>query len=264
MPDLPAKRPIALLKRVPSTAAKVAARALRPAYRDAPTAFDRRVAVLCLLFLALAALIAPWDGETSLWARSSGNWLVRLLAAYTNIGKSAAYLICALAVMTWASLRDWKRNALSAKARLALLYAQAAYVLAAIALSGLLANVLKIIFGRARPVLFETLGAYNFHPVRFGYQFASFPSGHATTMGALGMILILWFPRLRAVSFLVCLLIASSRVPAGAHYPSDVLAGFGLGLIFSLWLARILARRKTVFVFSNNKLLPVLQFVRSL
>lgn len=255
--------PIPILKRVPITAAKVRARLLRPAYPSAPPAFDARMA-LCAVFVVLAAAaFAPLDARLSHWAISSEHHAVRLLAAYTDIGRSAAYLISALAVMAWASLRDWTRQGLSSKARLALLYSQALYVIAAIAGSGIFVNALKIIFGRARPLLFESVGAYDFQPVRLGYKFASFPSGHATTMGALAMILALWFPRARIPFAGLCALIAASRVPAGAHYPSDVIAGFGLGVLFSLWFARLLARRNTVFAFTGKKLVPRLQFVRA-
>jgi undecaprenyl-diphosphatase len=56
-----------------------------------------------------------------------------------------------------------------------------------------------------------------------------FPSDHATAAGAVacGVFLVSW--RLGAVTTLVALLIAFSRVYVGVHYPQDVLAGLGLG-----------------------------------
>ncbi len=253
-----------MLWRLPSTARKLYARSRRLAYEGAPAAFDRRMLVLTLLVLAAALSASPWDAELSRQAIASQNVLVRQLAAYTDIGKSTLYLVSAFAVMAWLSLRDWRRRHLSAKARFALLYSQAAFAFGAIAGSGIVVNIFKFIFARARPKFLSELGPYDFFGrMGVGYDFTSFPSGHSTTMGALAAILALWYPRLRIVTIPACFIGAVSRVAAGAHFPSDVIAGFGLGFLFSLYLARGLARRQTVFRFNAGAWFPKLQFAGS-
>ena len=243
------------------TAQKIIARCRRQPYVGAPKAFDRRLVALSLSVLALAALIAPYDEVISRWATSSTIPAIRLLAAYTDIGKSTFYLIAALALMTIISLSDWRRRHISGKAKFALIYSQAFYVFAAIGLSGILVNLFKFIFARARPNLLDQLGAYDFFGHwGIGYDFTSFPSGHSQTMGALAAILALWYPNYRFITLPICLIGAASRVAAGAHFPSDVIVGFGLGFLFSVYLSRILARRSTVFRFFGTKLLPKLQF----
>jgi undecaprenyl-diphosphatase len=72
----------------------------------------------------------------------------------------------------------------------------------------------------------------------------SFPSGHANisvALYALGFYLLFRAtrsPRLRrlwlALAFLFPLLISFSRLYLGAHYLSDVLAGWGIGLWWSI------------------------------
>jgi undecaprenyl-diphosphatase len=109
----------------------------------------------------------------------------------------------------------------------------------------LLTAVLKAVFGRARPELFDS-----------GYtaSFYSFPSGHATVaVGFYGALTLILAYRLRGfarwavviVGILLVLLIGFSRLYLGVHYPTDVLAGFlaaplwvvCVGAVYVVWLS---------------------------
>ena len=122
-----------------------------------------------------------------------------------------------------------------------------------------LTSVLKNVFERARPDLFES--AY----VEYSY---SFPSGHATmAVGFYGTLTLLVVWRMRGLrrwagvlgGLVLVLLIGFSRMYLGVHYPTDVLAGFlaapvwvsSIGLFYFLYLnlrrvslPRRLARRR--------------------
>ena len=108
--------------------------------------------------------------------------------------------------------------------------------------AGMLLNVgLKHLFQRARPAWVDPL-----------VQLAtySFPSGHAVASTVFyGMLCTLVFARTRsrpwravalAAAVFMVLLVCTSRVVLGAHYPGDVLAGTALGLAcvlaFAGWL----------------------------
>lgn len=112
-----------------------------------------------------------------------------------------------------------------------------------IALSSLLLNTgLKELFSRPRPL----------DPMVPGITNYSFPSGHAL-MGVAFFGLLIWVSgreisrkdlRMASISLLVLLLllIGFSRVYLRVHYPSDVIAGYCIGIAW-LWIAfRLLAR----------------------
>ena len=58
----------------------------------------------------------------------------------------------------------------------------------------------------------------------------SFPSGHTLHAVAFSLIAVAYYPALTLVLTVFSLLVAASRVVLGLHYPSDVVAGAGVGL----------------------------------
>jgi len=117
---------------------------------------------------------------------------------------------------------------------------------------GLLDSLLKNMIGRARPELLQTNGAFYFRPFAFHADFASFPSGHSATAGAMAMSLALVFPRLRPVFMPAGVLICLSRQWVGAHWASDTLMGWGVGIAFTLWLAHAFASRQLLFAYGSD------------
>ncbi len=126
------------------------------------------------------------------------------------------------------------------------------FAFTAIAYSGLLVMLLKNIFGRGRPPVTPEGAVWLFQPFDFSYNFASFPSGHATTGGAIAMVLILLFPRWKWFFILSGLAIAISRPVLGVHFPSDVLAGISFGAGFVWIYARIFAQKRLLFTFTRQ------------
>jgi undecaprenyl-diphosphatase len=208
--------------------------------------------------LVLALLVSLFDAAAIRFVQGpgAGEAAVRLMAWITNIGRSQWYLVPSAAVLLVVGLLDWSRKTRRGRARLSFLLGQAAYVFAAVAVSGLFVDAVKIVFGRARPRLIDEVGAWHFDPFTFGYVNASFPSGHSATVGAMVGVLMIWFPRWSLVILEFGLFFAATRIAAQAHYPSDVATGFGTGLFFSIVIARWLAVRGAVFRLVPEKILP--------
>lgn len=186
-----------------------------------------------------------------------GEWspgFVRFTDFFTQFGLGGWYLIPSAFCLVVANLTDWR--GLSRHGRM-LVYNWTCFaflVLCAVGLSGLAVNLLKYGIGRARPLYFDSFGVLSLHPFAMDARFAGFPSGHATTMGAVFGILLLLFPRRWYVALAVTACIASTRVFVGAHYPSDTIAGFGLGLGFAIASGLVFARLGFIFGQTSAKL----------
>ncbi len=122
-----------------------------------------------------------------------------------------------------------------------------AFVFAAVLLSGLVADVIKLLAGRARPKLLAEAGVFGFEPLGLHADRQSFPSGHATTAAALAAALawlgVVWRGPLVAFA----LVIAASRVVINAHYLSDVIAGLSIGWVVTWALRECFAAHRVVF-----------------
>lgn len=126
------------------------------------------------------------------------------------------------------------------------------FIFYSIGMSGILVNVFKYLFGRSRPNFVNGESAFEFTPFNVGYEFASFPSGHSTTAGALMVCLVLLLPRYKMIFIILGVLIASTRPLVGAHFPSDVIAGLAFGAVFTWIYARSMAKDRLLFKFSKH------------
>ncbi|MGG7517944.1 phosphatase PAP2 family protein [Allorhizobium undicola] len=195
------------------------------------------VALACLVFDRATGSMGRFADPTArAWAH--------LLSDVRNSGWClliSAFL--ALEGMTGAVTSQFRR----ARARAMFFSLLGLYCFLSIALSGLLANLLKRAIGRARPGEFAVEDPFHFMPFAGRSGFESFPSGHSTTIGAVFMILALLAPRYRLFFAVAALWCGMARVMVGAHYPSDVLAGLAFGAWFTWAMALCFARYRFVF-----------------
>lgn len=207
-------------------------------------------------------LLFPTDSRVMDFMLSNRNGLTNWLAEASQAGKSEWYLVPAFVLYLAAATADWRSNGYRLKSRLITIFGQAAFMFGAVAITGISVNLVKIVVGRARPWMFGEFGAYHFDPFVVSKYFSSFPSGHATTLGTVAAVLMIWFPRHWLPIGLGFLTLSAFRVPAAAHYPSDVLAGFLFGFVLTVVMARFLAARRVGFRPRPGKLLPAATGIR--
>jgi undecaprenyl-diphosphatase len=164
--------------------------------------------------------------------------LTALMRAASLFGGPAVLIPVGVVIALAFLARGWHRGAL--------------LVIVTMAGAGLLNGLLKFSFARVRPAAF------------FDYPLPgspSFPSGHALYAASVfGGLVALLSPRLKHralriaawfVAIALILLIGLSRIYLGVHYPSDVLAGYAVAVIwvtavaFGDRLARHRHRRRT-------------------
>jgi membrane-associated phospholipid phosphatase len=117
-----------------------------------------------------------------------------------------------------------------------------AFLFLSIAVSGIIVDVLKVIFGRSRPKLLFRSDVYDFTWLSWRPDHWSFPSGHTATIVALMAALWYLWPQHLLFYILAATIIATSRIVVGAHYFSDVLAGALIAVLTTRCVAQILAK----------------------
>lgn len=146
---------------------------------------------------------------------------------FTLLGKGPCLGLALAAVSFWAYRRG----------RRSYILILAANTVIAVGLN----TILKLIFARARPGLFEVITRPDTY---------SFPSGHAmsavTIYGAIAAVIIALRPTIKPLvavgAMIVILGIGASRVYLGAHWPMDVIAGWAAGLPFLVTTVYLLHR----------------------
>lgn len=108
------------------------------------------------------------------------------------------------------------------------------------ALSGIVINITKVLFGRARPERYQDEGVFGFFWFKIEHSLRSFPSGHATTAIAVWLAFALLFPKYRWPLLAVGAIVSMSRVILTQHYLSDVIMGGYIGAVSTLLLYQLL------------------------
>jgi len=195
-----------------------------------------------VVVLAMLLLDAPaYEFSASLPA-----WFVDDAYEITDFGRSGWILVPLGTPIVLIGLLSSPALDRMSRALLAMVVVRLGYVFIAVGMPGLVSTVVKRWIGRVRP---SAAGPFAYEPFSWRPDYASFPSGHATTAFAALVAFGAVFPRTRPVLWLYALLIAASRVAVSAHYLSDVIAGAAFGAFGAMlvrdWFA---ARRLGFFV----------------
>lgn len=193
--------------------------------------------VLAALVLAVLSTMTV-DRPVALAMQTADAGLLSVMELVTQLGDSAGYITggILMGLLFWWLERAYP--ALGARWRFALWSRRSAYFAATVIVSGLLSILLKYVFGRPRPRMLFREELYGFQPFTLdtSADFASFPSGHSTTIWSVAIALILIFRRRAWIMLPLALLVSSTRVVLTDHYIGDVIAGAVLGGVTAILL----------------------------
>jgi membrane-associated phospholipid phosphatase len=201
------------------------------------------VATLVVVVISMFA----FDTAADAWASHEPVWLRDAFQKITDFGLSGWFLIpfgCGvpcLAVMISPVLSPMSRGVLTALA------ARFGFLFLAIGVPGLFVTIVKRLIGRARPFVGSFDDPFSYRPFIWRPEYASMPSGHATTAVAAAIAIGAIWPRTRPVMWIYAIAIMASRVFVVAHHPSDVIAGALVGAAGAFLLRRWFAARRLVF-----------------
>lgn len=196
--------------------------------------------------LAILGLLATIDVAAS---RGAIGWPDQWRAPFffiTDYGLSDWVLIPSLALMILLRLAMFPMRGVwrQASGEAALV---SAFIFLGVGVPGLMTNLLKRIIGRGRPSEFDAAGAFSFENIFNDWTFQSFPSGHSATAVATAFAFGFVWPRLFPVLLVIGVVVAMSRVPVGAHYPTDVFAGIVVGMLGAYLVRNFFARKGWLF-----------------
>jgi membrane-associated phospholipid phosphatase len=220
---------------------------IRPVWPTPP----RLVIGLALAIMALVAAILLIDVPASTAVRRLPLWLIGAFDTITEFGKSGWFLfpiglfLLGLAAIVPSTLPRLSRLVIVSLA------IRLSFIFGAIAVPGLFVVILKYLIGRARPFVEPDGSPFTWVPFGWNAEYASIPSGHATTAFAAAIAIGAVWPRARAFMWLYAFLVAASRVVVTAHYPSDLLASAFFGILGALLVRHTFAIRRLGFVIDR-------------
>jgi len=207
------------------------------------------LAISAVLIVALLLFADPVVLE---WIRQPDRQYPKIFRTITLLGSVNWILFITGTILVLLSLRNARRFKGQKNLNWHRLFLNAYFTFTGTVFTGLLGNLFKNLIGRARPQFTPQSEIWYAIPLEHHYQFASFPSGHATTSGAITVILALLFPRWWLFFIIAGILVAVSRPVLGVHFPSDILAGFLFGGSFIWIYARLFARKRLLFAFDEQ------------
>jgi membrane-associated phospholipid phosphatase len=236
-----------LVARIPVNLVRWCRVLVRPPRARPPRVSSRAVVAFALVVAAIIASMFVFDTKAIEWARLEPLWLHDVADEITNYGRSSTFLypfgfvLLVLAAMLSPSLTRMSQGVLAALA------VRFGFLFVAIGLPSLFATIVKRLIGRARPYVGGHDDPFAYVPFIWKPEYASMPSGHATTAAAAAVAIGLVCPRLRAVMVIYMLVIMTSRILIFVHHPSDVLGGAVVGVVGAFMVRRWFAARRLGF-----------------
>src|SRR5580700_5838103 len=224
----------------------------------ARAARERAGAITAVIVMLIASVACMFliDTAASAWARTLPQWFEDVFERITDLGLGGWFLLPFGFILLCLAAVTSPRLTRLTQGVLAMLTVRFGFLFLAIGVPGLFVTIVKRLIGRARPYVGSPDDPFIYRPFVWAPEYASMPSGHATTAASAAIAIGALWPKSRAVMWLYALVIMFSRVVVLAHHPSDVIAGALVGAVGALWVRRAFAARGLLFSAIDLKAFP--------
>lgn len=198
-----------------------------PVYPSPSTPLPTIPLVVAVIAIALGAALAGQPSDSSILLAVQG--LFRDQAEPWSFLTWSGLGVCGFVLLTSLSAQEPRR---------------VAALLLTLLIGGLIVHAIKRLLQADRPAVYFGLDHPGFQVIGEVLKKGSMPSGHSATAWAVAALLVLHEGRAtlwRHLWWVLAALQATSRIVVGAHWPSDVLVGSGLGLAVSTLVWRLQA-----------------------
>jgi membrane-associated phospholipid phosphatase len=130
-----------------------------------------------------------------------------------------------------------------------------------LAIAGIICNIIKYIFGVARPKYFFFEGFERVDFFNALHKANSFPSGHTQAAFTLAVLLVIYVNKYYWIIFTIAALMGVSRIFMSMHFPSDILFGAYLGSLIPILLYKLYYETK-MDKYNGNKMVSFSQFAK--
>jgi lipid A 4'-phosphatase len=176
------------------------------------------------------------------WFRTFDRDLHLLVKSTAQLGRSEYWLVPSGLAFGALWLAARRKRFTGMKDRLKAWSMLPLFVFVSISFTGIFVKIMKISFGRMRPLHHYRHDDYGFSWFEFDASLQSFPSGHAVTLATLMAALCFIMPRYRAAFVALGAVVILARALETAHYLSDILVGSYIAMVMTAWMQRVFLR----------------------
>jgi membrane-associated phospholipid phosphatase len=206
--------------------------------------------------LAIAASAAWLDRPLARYFHAGDDRLTEWFRRITDLGLGAGWLVASGGLALLLFLLGRAPRFAVQRARFAAWALVPAFVFGSVALSGLAADLVKILVGRTRPKLYFADDSFAWTGLAFRADHWSFPSGH--TANVTGLVLALYFlwPRHAVAYASFVALIALSRIGTTQHFLGDTIGSVWLAVLVTCYLRGVLLRSGITLADAKAGIIP--------